>query len=119
MDIQVIGGLFGKGPLLHAIAPSTAAGGEVYKFVDGFNTASNTPAQFILAGTKVYRRQDDTNAGQVVDKDFGGGIVAWDGVVFQGGFAGAAKSLYVAGGTGQLWERTPAGTWTQCALPAG
>src|SRR5262245_51903082 len=52
MDVTVHGGLFGKGPLLHPITPSTAAGGSANKFVDGFDTASNTPTQFILAGTK-------------------------------------------------------------------
>jgi hypothetical protein len=119
MDIQVSGGLFGKGPLLHPIVPTSAPGGPVNRFIDGFNTASNTPTQFILAGTKVYRRVDDTAAGQVVDRDMGVGNGPADGVVFQGGFAGAARSLYVSGGSGQLWERTPAGTWTQCTLPSG
>jgi hypothetical protein len=119
MDVQVSGGLFGKGPLLHPISPSTAAGGGVAKFIDGFNTASNTPTQFVLAGTKAYRRQDDTNAGQALDRDFGAGVFPQDGVVFQGGFAGAAKSLYVTTNTGQLWERTPGGTWTQAAAISG
>jgi hypothetical protein len=117
MDVWVQGGLFGKGPLLHPIVPTTAAGGEVYKFIDGFG-AANAPTQFILAGTKVYRRTDDTNAGQVVDRDFPG-VQLQDGVIFQGGFAGAAKSLYVAFANGAMWERTPAGTWTNCVLPAG
>lgn len=118
MDVQVSGGLFGKGPLLHPITPTTPATGGVYKFVDGFNTASNTPTQFVLAGNKVYRRTDDTNAGQTVDKgDFAAAVL--DGVVFQGGFAGAVKSLYVSTAGGLLWERTPAGVWTQATLPAG
>jgi hypothetical protein len=116
-DVQVSGGLFGKGPLLHPTAPTTAAGGSVVRFIDGFNTASNTPTQFILAGTKVYRRSDDTAAGQVVDRDMGAALL--DGAVFQGGFAGAARSLYVGIAGGQIWERTPAGTWTQCTLPSG
>jgi len=117
-DIQVSGGLVGKGPLLHPIVPTTAAGGQVVKFIDGFHTAANTPTQFILAGTKVYRRADDTNGGQVVDKgDFASAVA--DGVVYQGGFAGALKSLYVTTAAGLLWERTPAGTWAQAALPAG
>jgi len=121
IDIQVSGGLVGKGPLLHPTAPSTAAGGGlvVNKFIDGFNTASNTPTQFILAGTKVYRRVDDTAAGQAVDRDLGVGNGPADAAVYQGGFAGAARSLYVSTGGGQMWERTPAGTWTQCALPSG
>ena len=118
MDIQVSGGLVGKGPLLHPITPTAAASGQVYKFIDGFQSAGLTPTQFILAGTKVYRRADDTNGGQVVDRDFSPNV-AQDGVVFQGGFAGAARSLYVATNGGTLWERTPTGTWTQCVLPAG
>src|SRR5580765_6759795 len=86
VDVTVSGGLVGKGPLLHPTAPTTAATGEVYKFIDGFHTASLTLTQFILAGNKVYRRADDTNGGQVVDKgDFASGVT--DGVVFQGGFA--------------------------------
>jgi len=47
------------------------------------------------------------------------GAQAQDGVVYQGGFSGASRSLYVALATGALWERTPAGTWTVCALPSG
>ncbi len=116
-NIQITGGLIGKGPLLHPVVPSTAAGGVVWRFIDGFNTASLTPMQFILAGTKVYRRTDDTDVGQIVDRDMGS--VPLEAVVFQGGFSGATKSLYVALQNDQLWERTPAGTWTQCALPAG
>ena len=117
MDVQVLGGLFGKGPLLHPIVPTSAAGGQVYKFLDAPN-ASGVQVQVILAGTKVYTRTDDTNSGQTVSKDFTPAALQ-DGVVFQGGFAGAAASLYVATNSGQLWERTPAGVWTQCALPAG
>lgn len=118
MDVQVSGGLVGKGPLLHPIVPTTAAGGEVYKFVDGFG-AANVPTQFILAGQRVYRRADDTNGGQVVDRDMGATQLTLDGVVYQGGFAGAVRSLYVTTAQGQLWERIPAGTWTACVLPAG
>src|SRR5262245_16810067 len=118
LDIQVSGGLFGKGPLLHPIVPTTPATGRVTRFVDGFNTASNTPTQFVLAGNKVYRRVDDTNAGQNVDKgDFATPVA--DAAVFQGGFAGAGRSLYVTTDAGLLWERVPGGTWTQAALPAG
>jgi len=119
MDVTVSGGLIGKGPLLHPTSPTTAAGGFCIKFIDGFNTASNTLTQFILAGSKVYRRADDTNGGQVVDRDFGAGNYVQDGVVFQGGFAGAARSLYVTVSNNTMWERTPTGTWTQCTMPSG
>src|SRR5262245_23054892 len=118
IDIQVSGGLFGKGPLLHPIVPTTAAAGEVYRFVDVPNSSGGRD-QIILAGQMAYRRADDTNSGQVVVRDFTAGVLAWDGVVFQGGYAGATANLYVATSTGALWERTPTNTWTACALPAG
>jgi hypothetical protein len=120
-DVWVQGGLFGKGPLLHPIVPSTAPGGSggVRKFIDGFNTAGLTPVQFILDGITVYRRSDDTNAGQVVDTTYPAGLNATDAAVFQGGFAGAGPSLYVAWQVGAIYERTVAGTWTGCSLPAG
>src|SRR5499427_7619505 len=105
-DVTVSGGLVGKGPLLHPTAPSTAAGSSVWKIIDGYNTASLTLTQFVCSGTKVYRRTDDTNAGQVVDKDFTPNVVN-DAAVFQGGFAGATKSLYIATNGGTVWERTP------------
>lgn len=119
MDVWVQGGLFGKGPFMHPTAPTPAPTAQVRKFIDGYHTASLTPTQFILSGQKVYRRADDTNAGQVMDFDAGAGLVAADAVVFQGGFAGATRSLYVCFSNGTLQERTPSGTWTLCALPAG
>src|SRR5215831_17373162 len=117
-DIWISGGLFGKGPLIHPVMPSTAPNGAVNRIIDGYNTASNTLTMFSLSGTRVYRRNDDTNLGQLVDKDFTP-ATPLDVAVYQGGFAGAARSLYVACSDGTLWERTPAGTWASCALPAG
>jgi hypothetical protein len=117
-NIQIDGGLFGKGPLIHPVAPAVASGGWVYKFID-IPSPSGVFFQAILSGTKVYIRVDDTDVGQAVDKDFGAGNFVTDAQVYKGGFAGAAPSLYVSTITGQLWERTPAGTWTLCALPAG
>ena len=116
-DIQIQGGLAGKGPLLHPIAPSTAAGGIAVRFLDAPNTGGGV-TQLILSGTKVYRRTDDTNAGQVVERDFGPATVM-DGVVYQGGFSGATASVYVTTSSGAMWERTNTGTWTQCVLPSG
>ena len=115
-DIQVDGGLFGKGPLTHPISPVTAAAGYIAKFIDVPYGGPTNITQFILGGTKVYRRSDDSNL-QVVDRDMGAQL--FDGVVYQGGFAGAAASMYVTTSAGTLWERTPVGTWTQCAMPAG
>ena len=60
----------------------------------------------------MYRRVDDTNAGQVVDTTLP--TAATDAVRFKGGFAGATDALYVATVAGTLHERTPAGTWTAC-----
>jgi len=117
LDIQVDGGLFGKGPLPHPTTPSTAAGGIAVRFIDAPN-ASGVMQQFILSGTIVYRRSDDTDIGQVVDHNFSPALVS-DGVVYQGGFAGATPSLYVTLSTGAMWERTNAGIWTVCALPSG
>jgi len=119
-NIQVEGGLFGKGPLLHKVAPAAAIPGNygVVKFIDAPQPGL-TVAQFILSGTKVFRRTDDTDVGQIVDRDFGSTKGVMDGVVFQGGFSGAQASLYVTNQAGELWERTPGGTWTQCLLPSG
>jgi hypothetical protein len=118
MDAQVHGGLVGKGPLVHPIVPATSTGYAVNKFIEGYQ--GTTPTQFILAGPRVYRRTDDTNAGQVAERDFGAaGKRAVDGVVFQGGFAGAGPSLYVAYSDGTLEERTIGATWGACTLPSG
>lgn len=111
--IQVSGGLFGKGPLLHPLVPTTT--GSVAAFVDGLN--GTTVAQFILAGVNVLRRSDDTNLGQVVDHAFASATT--NAVRYQGGYAGASDNLYVTTTNGDLWERTPAGTWTQAVLPTG
>lgn len=112
--IQVDGGLFGKGPLVHTITPQTAFTGYISKFVDMPTGGAGT--QFILAGGNVYRRVDDTNL-QPVDRAFG--VQITDGIVYQGGFSGAAASMYVAFTNGTLQERNPGGAWTACALPAG
>ena len=120
MDVQVSGGLFGKGPMLHPVSPTTAAGGWVFKFIDAPQGAGTPPPrdQLTLAGTKVYRRTDDTGSGQTVVRDLSPDS-PWDAVIYQGGFAGATSSMYVATSGGALWERTPGNTWTQCTLPSG
>jgi hypothetical protein len=119
VDIQVSGGLFGKGPLLHPIVPTTAPGGTggVRKLIDAPNAAGTGRDQLILSGFKVYRRTDDTNAGQVVARD-GVTVAPVDGAVFQGGYAGATPCAYIAWSDGTLFERTAANVWTACALPA-
>lgn len=116
-DIQISGGLAGKGPLLHPITPSTAAAGIVVRFLDA-PSGAGALQQLILAGTKCYLRTDDTNTGQTVQKDVAAD--RWmDGVIYQGGFAGATPSLYATTAAGALWERTSANVWTQAALPTG
>ena len=117
MDVQFAGGLFGKGPLLHPIVPTPVAGGEVRKFIDAPNSVG-VLSQWILAGTKLLRRTDDTGAGQVTVHDRTPQTAA-DAARFQGGFAGASDSLYVAWSDGTLWEKAAAGGLLQCALPAG
>ena len=115
-NIQVSGGLVGKGPLVHPIVPTTLRP-PVVKFIDALH--GTTLTQFILNGRRVMRRTDDTNAGQVADHgaDFGSDLT--DAVRFQGGYAGATDNLYVATASSGLQERTPAGVWTGCTLPAG
>jgi len=116
-DVQIQGGLVGKGPLVHPIAPSAAAGGITVRFLDAPN-AAGALVQLILAGTKVYSRTDDTNSGQALSHDFTPALVM-DGVIYQGGFSGATPSAYVTTNAGALWERSSAGTWTACVLPSG
>src|SRR5580765_6277937 len=65
VDVTVSGGLVGKDTLLYPIVPATSAGLSIRKFIDAMN--GTTLTQFILGGTRVYRRADDTNAGQVID----------------------------------------------------
>lgn len=117
LDVQVSGGLFGKGPRVHPVVPAVAAGGVTTKFID-VPVTPTTFDQLILSGSKVYRRADDTDLGQTVARDFTTNATL-DAVVFQGGYAGAAPNAYVATSNGSLWERTSANVWTQCLLPTG
>src|SRR5262245_24689134 len=117
-SIQVAGGLFGKGPLIHKVAATGANQGDgsgVTKFLDAPNPSVWT--QFIFSGTKVYRRTDDTDAGQVLDHaDWA--VQITDAVLFQGGFSGATPSLYVCFANGTMQERASSGAWSGCTMPS-
>lgn len=123
-NIQIAGGLFGQGPLLHPYTPDPVAAGDpprVNKFIDGLHGTATV--QFVLAGAGIYRRVDDTPSGYVADSP-GWGQEATDVARFQGGFSGAQDSLYIAYRSGltpngAIQERTPGGTYTGCSLPAG
>jgi hypothetical protein len=114
VNVWVTGGLFGKGPLCHGIMPAATQG--VRRFVEAIN-ASGQLALFILIGSGVYERSDDTNAGQILRRTIPG-WAATDAARFTGAYAGAVDALYVAWGGGQL-EEFSGGVWTPCVLPAG
>jgi hypothetical protein len=73
LDVQVAGGLFGKGPLLHPIMPTTVAGGSVTKFIDAPTAVPTVFDQFVLS-RRDWRTAATTrpNLGQVVDKNVHG-----------------------------------------------
>jgi hypothetical protein len=114
LNVWVRGGLFGKGPLLHELVPSTT--GEVRQFVDALGPGS-VLCQYVLTAGQVLRRNDDTNAGQVVD-DSRPGHIAQSGVRFRSTGTSPVDALYVAWDDGVLRQRS-ASAWTACALPAG
>ena len=109
INVWVTGGLFGKGPAVHPIAPlGTSAMHR--KFVE-FNGVL-----YYLTNSKVMQRLGDSNAAQA-DVRARAGRVALDAIVFQGAFAGSVRCLYVAWDDGLLEEFT-GGAWAACALPA-
>jgi|SRR5215203_3487404 len=116
-NIQVQGGMVGQGPLVHEVAPTSAAtSGTVQKFIDAPNSAG-VMTLWILSGQGVHKRLDDSNGGQPTSH-YRLGFRTEDGVRFKGGFAGATDSLYVAWNDGTIWEKNLAETWAMCALPA-
>ena len=122
INVWVTGGLFGKGPLAHVVAPpgmpsTPLVQDMVRKFIEA-PTSATTDGLYYIANQKVYLRNDDTNAGQAVDR-VRAGHYPTDMARFTGAYAGAPDCLYVAWEDGVLEERTPTGTWTACALPAG
>lgn len=115
MNCWVTGGLFGKGPLVHPIVP-TNNGGAIRRFIEGFDNTAGL-SLFILGGTNVLRRGDDTAGGQVVSRQRAG-RTATDAARFTGAYASPVDGLYVAWDDGLLEEYNGA-AWVACALPAG
>lgn len=114
LNVWVIGGLFGKGPLTHTITPAST--GSVRDFIDAL--AGGLLSQFILAGQYVLKRNGDANGDQAVSKDFGGGKVAMSAVRFRGAYATPIDGLYVAVSDGTIWQFDGA-AWNATVLPAG
>jgi hypothetical protein len=115
LNIWCYGGLFGKGPLMHELVPTTT--GSIAEFIDAPNAAVLN-CQFALAGATILRRTDDTNAGQVADHTRAG-QTATSAVHFMSTGTSPVDALYVAWSDGLLEQRSAAGTWVSCALPSG
>src|SRR5205085_617845 len=114
LNVWVVGGLFGKGPLTHTITPTST--GPIRDFVAGLHGGVLT--QFILAGQYVLRRNGDTNATQLVSLDLGGGRTAISAVRFKGSYASPVDAVYVATDDGTLRQYNGT-TWASATLPAG
>lgn len=113
IDCWVIGGLFGKGPLVHPVTPANS--GLIRRFVEALS--GGVLKLFFLAGAQVFIRNDDSNAGQAVSRTRAG-HVAMDAARFAGGYASPVDGLYVSWEDGLLEEYN--GTaWVACALPSG
>ena len=118
IDIQVSGGLVGKGPLLHPVKPATSKG-PVNKFIVALYGIEQV--LFTLSGNNVFRRAGDADADQVMVVEWG--HAATDAARFQGGYPNAKDCLYVAwsaapGTTLRLLEIPPSGPQNWCSLPA-
>jgi len=113
LNVWVVGGLWGKGPLTHTLTPATT--GSIRDFVDALN--GGVLAQFILAGASVLVRSGDTNGTQTVSETRVGHI-ATSGVRFRGAYVTPIDGLYVAWDDGVLRQYTGA-AWVAAALPAG
>ena len=114
INVWVTGGLFGKGPLAHSIAPPGAATGMCRRFIEARLSGQET--LFYLTKGAVYQRADDTDASQAISRARAGHSPL-DAARFTGAYAGAPDSLYVSWEDGVL-EEFNGTTWTTCALPA-
>lgn len=112
LNVWVVGGLVGRGPLTHPIIPDTT--GPIRRFIEA--RAAGALALFALAGPYVLQRVSDLNSGHTVIKTRPG-RTATDAARFTGGFAGAVDSMYVAWDDGLVeeWNGT---AWAACAMPA-
>lgn len=113
LDCWVIGGLFGKGPLLHPLVPPTT--GPIRQFVEGLNSA-RALTLFALAGANVLQRNDDTNAGQGVAYSRAGQI-AQSAVRFTSFGTSPVDAVYIAWDDGVLTQL--GATAVACTLPTG
>lgn len=114
LDCWIIGGLFGKGPLLHPVMPPTS--GPVRQFVDGLSMSSRTLVLYTLAGANILQRNDDTNAGHAVAYQRAGHI-AQSAVRFQAFGTTPVDAVYIAWEDGTLTQLGT--TAVTCTLPTG
>lgn len=113
LDIWVIGGLFGKGPMLHPLVPPTT--GPIRQFVEGLNSA-RALTLFALAGPNIVQRNDDTGAGQGLAYQRPGQI-AQSAVRFSALGTSPVDAVYISWDDGVLTQMGP--TTVACTLPTG
>jgi hypothetical protein len=115
LDCWIVGGLFGKGPLLHPLQPPATGG--IAQFIDGLdNEPTRAPALYMLAGGNVDIRVDDTSAGHtvVINRD---PAIAQSAVRFEALGVTPIDAVYVAWSDGVLTQIGP--TNVTCMLPTG
>lgn len=111
LDCWIVGGLFGKGPLLHHQVPPTT--GAVRQFIDGLSPA-RTLALYVLAGASVAMRNDDTTHTVILSR---AGQVAQSAVRFESLGVSPLDAVYVAWSDGVLTQI--GATNVTCTLPSG
>jgi hypothetical protein len=114
LDCWILGGLLGKGPLLHPLVPAVTPG-AVRQFIDGLN-AARALTLFALAGSYVLQSTADTSAGQTVAYSRVPQI-AQSAVRFMSAGTTPVDAVYVAWDDGVLTQM--GATNVTCTLPAG
>src|SRR5262252_4562809 len=115
LDCWIIGGLFGKGPLLHPTVPPTT--GPIRQFIDAQRMDNRAVlGLYALAGPNILIRNDDTNAGQGLAYQRAGRI-AQSAVRFESLGSTPVNALYVAWDDGMLTQL--GSTAVTCTLPSG